>query len=227
MLTTAVSALIMPLTPLSAKRVDDIYGPINLLKTMPTPFTTVVSESPKKTNNDEFSPLGIETNIQALHKSLSEKLLSAKLYLPSRMVLGQVEEFTVKAKPGIWVALAMADKDTGAKQIFGHKIRLGPDRKLVAIAKIPDNGVATLLVETPIEGDLIGEHLYFEAALWSKPDMSDVEIASCVPSEGIGKETNAVLVVNEPEHKRGLKIVPATTSLSVQSSTTGLGSGRP
>ncbi|MFX5656415.1 hypothetical protein ABTE24_19780, partial [Acinetobacter baumannii] len=86
------------------------------------------------------------------------------------MSLGKVAEFTVKGKPGQWVALAMADKDSGAKPVFGHKLRLGSDRKLVAVAKIPENSdVVKLLVETPIQGDLVGSNLYFEAALWSNP----------------------------------------------------------
>jgi hypothetical protein len=58
-----------------------------------------------------------------------------------------------------------------------NAIRLGSDRKVVAIGQIPESGILVLNIETPIEGDLIGLSLYFEAATWSQSDMSDVEIA--------------------------------------------------
>src|SRR5215475_10923522 len=105
----------------------------------------------------------------------------------------------------------MADKDTGAKPICGHQIRLGPDRNAVAIGKIPESGLLLLLVETPIEGDLIGDCLYFEAALWSKPDFSDLIVATTVPCQmQSGKSENGVVVASEiPAAKQhGIKIGP-------------------
>ena len=56
---------------------------------------------------------------------------------------------------------------------------------------------------------MIGQCLYFEAAIWSKPDCSDVEFAAAVPSEGQGKENgNGVLIAAEADQKKGIKIVP-------------------
>jgi hypothetical protein len=95
------------------------------------------------------------------------------------MLLGQTSRFTVKAKPGMIVAIAMADRDKGAKPIAGHDLRLGSDRKVVAISKIPDTGVAEIFVETPIEGDLIGQYLFFEAAVWSKADLHSKNTGQC------------------------------------------------
>lgn len=189
---------------------EEIYGPSNLLKTMSTPFAVMSTTCKKEAGPGALSPIGVATALPALrHRSLAERLLPCQLFLPERMVLGQVAEFTVKAKPGKWVALAMADKNAGAKPIYGYNLRLGPDRKVVAIGKIPESGVLPLLVETPIEGDLIGEHFYFEAAIWSKDDMSDLEMASCVPSEAGAHDTNAVSVIAANEYKRGVKIVPS------------------
>jgi hypothetical protein len=140
-----------------------------------------------------------------------QRLGQARLYLPDKMCLGRTCEFTVKGKPHSWVAIAMADKNEGAKPINGHPIRLGSDRKVVAIGQIPDSGVRTLNIETPIQGDLIGSSLYFEAAIWSKDDMSDVEIAATIPSEGTAKESNGVLIAAEPDTKRGIRLVPQTS----------------
>ena len=121
----------------------------------------------------------------------------------------------------------MADKDSGSKPSCGHQLRLGPDRKLVAITKIPEGGVGTLLVETPIEGDLVGSSLYFEAALWSKPDFSDVEFAQCIPSNAPdGKTTtNGVLIAGQPGKKNGIRFIPDNRPISVKNS--GLQSPRP
>lgn len=186
---------------------DELYGPTNLVKTMKTPF----GFAEEKSGNEKptLSPLSLDSNSR---RSLSNRLLPPRLYLPGRMVLGQTAEFTIKGKPGSWVALGMADRDSGAKPILGHPMHLGPDRKLVGLTQIPDTGVASLVIETPIQGDLIGQQLYFEAALWSKPDFSDLEIAAPVPSDtstgdGVGK-INGVTLNAESDKKRGIRIVP-------------------
>lgn len=145
------------------------------------------------------------------------------------MVLGRPAEFTIKGRPGYHVALAMADKDSGAKPIYGHSLRLGPDRKLVSMGDIPSEGILQLVIETPIEGDLIGQNLFFEAAIWRRPDYSDLEIATPVNSEGQIGAKNGVLVSAEPEQKRGVRFVPDTTmpTQKILESSFGVGSGRP
>lgn len=144
--------------------------------------------------------------------SLSERLVSAKVYLPDHMVLGKNAEFTVQAKPGQQVALAMADKDTGASPIYGHKLRLGSDRRVVAIGTTDNDGSVKLSVTTPIQGDLVGQYLYFEAALWSKADFSDVVIATPVALSENKDVVNGVLVAEEVEQKKRLRFMPTPTT---------------
>ncbi len=190
------------------------YGPPNLLKTMKTPFGTAGKQEVEAQGSSELAPIAI-TSGNSRHLSLSQRLVPTRLYLPGRMILGRSCEFGVKAKPGSWVALAMADKNTGAKPILGHTLKLGSDRKLVALGQIPETGVINLNVETPIQGDLIGQYLYFEAAIWSKPDFSDVEFATAVPYQDQGKENvNGVIIAAEGDTKKGIKIVPNTSPLS-------------
>ena len=105
----------------------------------------------------------------------------------------------------MYVAIAMADKSSGAKPIFGHAVRLGSDRKVVAVGKVPENGILSLFVEAPIQGDLIGDCLFFEAAIWSKPDFSDLQIATTISPQQTEKESNAVVIAGDTEQKkRGL-----------------------
>lgn len=204
------------------------YGPQNLLKTMKTPFTT--SEKPEagqSSGDDDMGSIGITTQDPPGRRSLGDRLFQTRLYLPDKMSLGKVAEFTIKGKPGKWVALAMADKDSGAKPIFGHKLRLGPDRKLVAIAKIPESGVTKLLVETPIQGDLVGSNLYFEAAVWSSPDMHDTALAQCVPMLEGQPASNAVLVSPQFVYKKGVKIIPTTSTTSSLQKPSDLSANKP
>jgi hypothetical protein len=187
---------------------DELYGPPNLLKTMKTPFGFAQQASADEKHVLEPLSLGERPS-----RSLSHRLLPPRLYLPGRMVIGQPAEFIIKGRGGSWVALAMADRDSGAKQILGKEVRLGPDRKVVSLGQIPDSGVLSLVIDTPIQGDLIGQHLYFEAAIWSKPDFSDLEFAAPVVSEtttvpAAGLRANGVMISGESEKKRGIRIVP-------------------
>jgi hypothetical protein len=209
----------------SAIAVDsDVYGPINLLKTMATPFGSPLGTSEPE---DTLAPLTLHSS---LSKNLASRLVPPRLYLPGRMVIGQTEEFIIKGKAGQWAALAMADKNKGAKPIYGHSLHLGPDRKLVSLGQIPEGGVLSLVIDTPVQGDLIGSQLYFEAVLWSKPDFSDVEVAAPVPSETAGPATdymNGIVVAGEVSKKKGIRIVPEGMVPMQMTRTQGMDSGRP
>lgn len=209
---------------------EEQYGPVNLLKVMPTPFGgQPAPASPLSAWQPPSRPPGTSSLSARLgRRSLGERLVSSRLYLPGRMVLGKPAEFTIKGRPGSLVALAMADKDSGAKPIYGQKLRLGPDRKVVGVGVIPETGVLSIVIETPIQGDLIGAHWFFEAAIWSQPDFSDTEIATTVSSEGQEGIANGVIVAADPGHKRGLRFVPSAVPLeqTLIRSGSGLGTGR-
>ncbi len=207
----------------------DVYGPPDILKTMPTPFGSAAAASAKDEAeaDSETAPIGVTHGNDSLSRRLTRRISAPRLYMPGTMVLGEVAEFTIHGPGGSWVALAMADKNSGSKPTCGHTLRLGPDRKLVALAKIPEGGVTKLLVETPIEGDLVGSSLFFEAALWSKPDFSDVEFAQCIASNAPdgNSETNGVLIAGQPGKKSGIRFIPDTRPISIKQS--GLQSPRP
>lgn len=201
------------------------------LKKFKTPFGPPKASNQADQSIDELSELSLNgtPGVPTGRTSLRERLVAGpRLYLPSKMILGRTSEFTVKGKPGYWVAIAMADKDKGAKPIFGHAIRLGPDRKVVAGGQIPASGVLVLNVECPVEGDLIDEHLYFEAALWCKDDFSDTQIAQTIPSETAESAVNAVLIAGEPTQKfHRIHIAPDGSNPLSQRASSGMDSGRP
>ncbi len=125
----------------------------------------------------------------------------------------------------------MADRDSGAKPIYGRNLRLGPDRKVVALGKIPEGGVLSLKYFAPVEGDLIGQSLYFEAALWPDGKPEAVEIAQTVSSEAQSEKTNGILVTADSDKKKGVRLVPDSAIPPSQRSLGGggatLDSGKP
>lgn len=214
------------------------YGPPNLIKTMKTPFTAGSSQDgdnqSSAADGGELGSISLTPGPSKLSQlrsrsSLSDRLIPNRLFLPERMVLGQATKFTIKGRPGSKVAIAMADRPNGAKPIQGHDIRLGPDRKVVAVGHISNSGVVELYIETPIEGDLIGQQLFFEAALWSKDDMSDVEFCQMVSPANTTEQTNGVIVAQQAlEKKRGVRIVPdSAMPLMLRQGTPSLSSGQP
>ncbi|MCA9804080.1 MAG: hypothetical protein KC777_19060 [Cyanobacteria bacterium HKST-UBA02] len=214
---------------------DEICGPPNLLKTMKTPFSGQAPEPQSDagnglasiTLNPTLSPISIGTG-KGRKLSLTSKLVPPRLYLPERMLLGQPAKFTIKGPPGDKVAMAMADSDSGARDIGGHKIRLGADRKLVAVGEIPQSGVFEFYIGTPIEGDLIGQYLYFEAAVWKKDDVDEAQFAQTVAVTGPEGPANGVMVAPHTVAKRGVKFVPdSAVPLTQRQNTQSLSSGQP
>lgn len=195
------------------------------LKQTKTPFSLQEKgEEQKETNG----PLTL--NLPRRRLSLQDKIMAPRLYLPGRLILGKPAQFTIKGRPGYWAALAMADRDTGAKAILGQNLRLGPDRKVIALGKIPESGVLALKAYCPIAGDLVGANLYFEAAIWPDGDLNRAEIAQTISSESQVATSNGVLVAEEGEKKKGVRIVPDSAMPMYQRATAGattLDSGKP
>lgn len=174
------------------------------LKLTKTPFNTSGKEEESSQTSSQFSSMKLSTGS---NRTLGHKLLAARLYMPGRLVIGKPTEFTVKGKPGYWAAVAMADRDTGAKPIYGHNLRLGPDRKVIALGKIPESGVIAFKYFAPAEGDLIGQSLYFEAVIWPEGKLEAMEMAQTVSSE-LTEKGNGIMVTAELEKKKGIKLVP-------------------
>lgn len=209
---------------------EEVFGPPNLLKTLPTPFSSSADAAVPANSGGTLTVRSGGTGGRSL---LSRRLIPCRVYLPGRVVIGKSAEFVVKGRAGNYAAVAMADKNSGAKPVFGHDLRLGSDRKLMTLGTIPESGVLSLLVDIPIQGDLVGQHLYFETAVWSRPDFSDLEIAAPVKSE-VGDDdkehVNGVIVTAEADQKRGLRFVPDSAVPLHQrdkAGTSSLDSGRP
>src|SRR5580698_6370337 len=127
---------LLSLAPVAMVKAEgEKFGPENLMVTLPTPFTTGSGGQDSSDSSDQnaFAPIAFSVGTVSKQNLLSERFHGPKLFLPPRMVLGECSEFIVQGPPGAYVAIAMADKNSGAKPIYGHELKLGPDRKLVGI----------------------------------------------------------------------------------------------
>src|SRR4029453_8334796 len=88
---------------------QDTFGPENLLKTMPTPFGSPTSQGGDANSASRLdsasrpgvSPIAIGSRPLRLRpRSLADRLVTSRLSLPGRMILGKPAEFTVKGRPG-------------------------------------------------------------------------------------------------------------------------------
>ncbi len=212
-------AIVIAASTCAAVSALEQYGPPNLLRTMKTPFGAKAAGVADDVAENQLSLGAISLNPggnsgSALSRrlgrnSLSTRLIPPKLYMPERPQLGEPARFTVEGKAGSKVAIAMAESNKGAQPINGHELKLGADRLVVAVGKIPASGVVELVIGTPIQGDLIGEKLFFEAAVWSMDDLSDAAIARPVSAAGATVRDNGVEVAAAPiQAKRGVRFVP-------------------
>lgn len=223
---------------------SEVYGPTNLLKNLRNPFMSTSGsgdasnsvQCPVETPISIGNPDGQSEAVSKVERTLSRRLALPHLYLPGRLIMGKPAEFIVKGKPGYYAALAMADRDSGAKPIYGHTIHLGPDRKVVSVGTIPESGLLHLWIEAPFEGDLMGLPLYFEAAVWSNKDFGDLEIAVPVMPESAetkaaGSFNNGVIMAAGADMlKKDRLVVPEsseTTMQHLQYTGSHLDSGRP
>lgn len=102
---------------------DEVFGPPNLLKAGTTPFNSSADSQVKK----DTGTLTLDSAQGAGRSSLlSRRLVPCRVYLPGRVIIGKPAEFVVKGRPGQQAAVAMADKNTGAKTLYGKEIRLAP-----------------------------------------------------------------------------------------------------
>jgi hypothetical protein len=195
----------------------EIAGPSNLMQKLRTPFGSANSQEKDQAAGDEISlePIAINQSTLASRLGLQGRLNAPCLFLPDRLILGKSSEFSIKGPSGAYVAIAMADKNTGAKPIYGQKLRLGPDRKVVAVGQIPPSGILSLYIETPIEGDMVDSSFFFEAAVWSNPNFSDLQMARVVAVQKNGTDENGAIVSEDVERKKdGLFKLDAARSIT-------------
>lgn len=135
------------------------------------------------------------------------------IYKPLNLIIGQNNTFIVKGEPGSNVSLAVSDRNSGAPDLFGHKLRLGDDIHTVE-SVIPQNGIAK--VDYFISKDQNKEKYYIEAAVWKKADLSDFKLAKIIAENGSTETDNGIAAVMPAEKNDGgwlSPLIDGTTSV--------------
>jgi len=140
------------------------------------------------------------------------KLGSPSVYKPSKLIIGTSTKFIIKAEPNTHVSLVTSDENQGAAFINGNRLRLGeinnPHESITN-----NNGVAEISITLPLEKELIGRIMYFEALIWKNPDHSDIEVAKVMGIDGREAANNAVIITAPAKNVSGPGITPGISGL--------------
>jgi hypothetical protein len=118
---------------------------------------------------------------------------SPRMYLPSKLVIGQDNLFVIKGKPGAKVSIAMSLSNDGSKPLLGKYLRLG-STELTIEGNISATGIVELKYKPENDKTLVEQSRYFEAVIWSKDDFSDLEVADVYSPSGKVTNNNSVVI---------------------------------
>lgn len=121
------------------------------------------------------------------------------VYKPSKLVIGSKSKFIIKARPGSNVSLLTSNKNSGSRQLYGKKLRLGSTINAFE-GIIPENGVLELEVPLPEEEELVGQILYFEVIVGKGENFDDMKTAKIMGIDGRETDTNAVIITAAPKN---------------------------
>ena len=154
--------------------------------------------------------MGFSTTVSAQqYQSRLNQLVQKRpmLYLPLRLVLGEENQFTVKAPAGSKVMLYVSPVDGGFITPNGIALRVGDDHEQF-YAEVAENGVSQIKVDMPAEEDWEGRELFVDALVWQAEDYSDMQEMQLVDASGRRTNTNALTMV-KPSDSKGWGIMPS------------------
>lgn len=115
------------------------------------------------------------------------------VYKPLNLIISQTNTFIIKGESGSNVSLAVSDSNSGAPDLFGHKLRLGADIHTVE-SVIPQNGIVKIDYFVP-KDQKDTERYYIEVAVWKKADYSDLKLAKIIADNGRTEADNGIAAV--------------------------------
>lgn len=141
-------------------------------------------------------------------------LNKASFYLPGRLVLGQDNRFTIKARPGSQVRVFISPQSEG--YLFADRLPLQVGTEVEELTgTIPESGVLELTLPLPNEASWDGQVLYVDAVVGQAPDFSDYVRPELVDATG-RRTTHNLLVLTKPAEKNGMTILPAVPGMDPQ-----------
>lgn len=133
---------------------------------------------------------------------------SAKIYKPTRLVIGQSNNFLIKAPAGATVELALSYVNEGLPVYHGITLNLGKDAKFVT-GVVPSNGFITLSFSIPNNKDMANSEMYFDAVYWKKSDYSDIQKLQIISPSGLQTKLNKLILVMPTDDPNKPAFAPA------------------
>lgn len=156
-----------------------------------------------------MATMGVPVQAGEVRNSRLSQLIRKKpsMYLPSRMVIGIENKFTLQGNPGTQVVLYLSPDAEGMKAPDGQMLRVGTENQEVS-GIIPDNGVLELTVPLPNEEELVGKNIFVEAIGWKSEDYSDLSVFELVDSTGRRSSEN-YLAISKQSNGKGAFVLPS------------------
>ncbi|MBY0404845.1 MAG: hypothetical protein K2X66_13170 [Cyanobacteria bacterium] len=148
-----------------------------------------------------------------VHNSRLSQLIKKKpnLYLPSRLLIGTDNKFTLQGPPGSSVILYLSSTFEGMKAPNGVALRVGSDNQQVS-GVIPESGVLELVAPIPDEEILVGKNLFVDAILWKDEEYRDMAVFDMVDSTGRRANENYISIAKASSGK-GAFVMPNVPGL--------------
>ena len=156
-----------------------------------------------------------EARAEQYESRLNSLLLKkSSVNMPTRLVLGQENKFTVKAAPGSTVRLFVSPAEEG--YVFDDRLPLAVGEEVQEITgTIPATGVLEMTLPLPGDAELEGKVLYVDAVVGKASDLSDYARPELLDSSGRRTTENA-LVMMKPADEGHMFVTPTIPGLNPQ-----------
>ena len=122
-----------------------------------------------------------------------------RLYMPTRLIVGEDNRFVVQAPAGSHVVLLMSPKPEGAMAPDGTPLAVGKDFQTLETVTAA-NGVVELILPIPAQKALRDRVVYVDAYTYQAEDYSDLQRLELTDAAGRASSgSNALLMTHRPE----------------------------
>jgi hypothetical protein len=156
------------------------------------------------------------TFAQSTLQSRLNRLVQDKptLYLPTQLVIGHDNTFTVKAPAGHKVMLYLSTEPEGFSLAETHPLRVGPEHQVYQ-AEVPEKGVVKITVPVPDDKEYEGRIVFVDAVTWHEADYTDLQHVVMMGPQGYKTDDNRISMAL-PATKSGVIAMPSMPGMSAQ-----------
>ncbi len=145
-----------------------------------------------------FHPVHAQViNLRSSNQGSEKEVTSVEVYKPSKLIAGAQTRFIIKADPQTYVSIIFSKENSGAAPFYGSNLRLGDVFDEIKDV-VGEKGIIEIKLQIPEDESLIGKTVYFEVIAWKKEDFSDLSKAKIIEINGRETNSNALVIVKQP-----------------------------